>query len=200
MRFIKTTMKLVGITTLVICIGFAVSKGLFTDKIIAASTVAITPGKVYEIVEISSSSEGKMTNFFFNDDKGNKHSLMDITEGKYTFLNFWGTWCPPCRHEIPAIIELQKELESEGLIVIGVAMERAENPMEAVSTFSKSRNLNYVNFTASREVVGKLAQTYNGVDAVPTTFLVNKSGEIFERIRGARSKEEFKASLDKLMQ
>jgi len=214
MKPIKTTTKIVSITALVFCIGFAIGKGFFSEKTIASSktssktsskvsaskTVAVTPGKVYEIIEVDSSNEGKMTNFFFNDDNGDKHSLMDVTKGKYTFLNFWGTWCPPCIREIPDIIELQKELENEGLIVIGVAMERATNPMETVSNFSKNRNLNYVNFTASREVIGKLAETYKGIDAVPTTFLVNKSGEIFEKIRGARSKAEFKASLDKLMQ
>jgi len=208
MKFIKTTMKLklVGITTLLVCIGFAIGKGILTEKIvasekiIASTTVAVTPGKVYEILEVGTANKGKITNFFFNDDNGKKHSLLDITQGKYTFLNFWGTWCPPCRAEIPAIIELQTELKSEGLIVIGIAMERPNvNAMEVVSNYAKNRNINYINFVATREIIGKISESYGGISAIPTTFLANRAGEISEKIDGARTKAQFKGYLDKLM-
>jgi thiol-disulfide isomerase/thioredoxin len=197
MKVIKLTMKIVGLTVLVFCIGFSFSKIAFSSK---TETAAITPGKVYEIVELGTSNEGKMTDFFFNDDEGNKFSLMDITKGKYTFLNFWGTWCPPCRDEIPDIIELQTELKNEGLMVVGVALERDASPMKVVTNYANSKKINYINFVASKELMGKLTATYNGIAYVPTTLLANKSGEIFERIQGRRSKEQFKLSLDKLMQ
>ena len=202
MKFNKSTVKIIGIIALVCCVGFSIGKIIASSKTTQSpqTTVAITPGKVYEIIEVSEAIEGKMTNFFFRDDNGNRHSLMDITNEKYTFLNFWGTWCPPCRAEIPSIMALQRELESDGLIVIGVAVERgATNPMQIVSNYAKSREINYINFVASTELTGKLTATYGGINGYPTTFLVTRSGEIFERIQGMRSKEQFKFSLDRLM-
>ena len=207
MKFNKSTVKIIGIIALVCCVGFSISKIIASSKGSQAmqtthapqSTVGITPGKVYEIIEVSEASEGRITNFFFNDDNGNRRSLMDITNEKFTFLNFWGTWCPPCRAEIPAIIELQRELEADGLIVIGVALERVSNPMQVVSDYARNREINYINFIASTELTGKLTATYGGIKYVPTTLLINQSGEIFDRIQGARSKEQFKSALDRLM-
>lgn len=162
---------------------------------------ALTTGKVYEIVKVSPAVEGQMTEFFFKDDKGTEHSIKSITGGKYVFLNFWGTWCPPCRAEIPAIIELQTELKDKNFVVIGVAMERAE-PSEAikiVSEFAKSKNINYFNFVPSNELRNDLVNSYKGIPYVPTTFLVDKTNAIFEKVQGGKTKAEFKSSIEKMM-
>jgi thiol-disulfide isomerase/thioredoxin len=164
-----------------------------------SKAVAVTAGKAYQIVEVKAGVDGKMTEFFFNDDNSDKHSILELTKGKVTFLNFWGTWCPPCRAEIPDIIKLQKELGSK-LVVYGVALERnIEEAMKKVTEFAAINNINYVNFVGSKELIGKLTNSYNGVSAVPTTYVVDKSNNIFEKIVGSRTKDDFEATVRKLI-
>jgi thiol-disulfide isomerase/thioredoxin len=164
-----------------------------------SKAVSVTAGKTYQIVEVKEGVDGKMTEFFFNDDNSEKHSILELTKGKVAFLNFWGTWCPPCRAEIPDIIKLQKELGSK-LVVYGVALERnTDEAMKKVTEFAKTNNINYVNFVGSKEMVGKLTNSYNGVSAVPTTYVVDKSNNVFEKIVGSRTKDDFEATVSKLI-
>ena len=74
--------------------------------------------KVYEITKVKKATDGKITDFSFTDENGKESKLSSIIKNKYVFLNFWATWCPPCRAEIPAIIELQNEFKSKDLVVI----------------------------------------------------------------------------------
>jgi thiol-disulfide isomerase/thioredoxin len=173
--------------------------GLFAILTTAAyAKPSVTPGKAYEIIEVKAATSGKMTDFTFKDDKGATVSLSDVTAGKYTFLNFWGTWCPPCRREIPDIISLQNEMK-DNLTMIGVALERKENPKEVVEKFAESQKINYINFVGSKEVIGKLTQAYGGISAVPTTYLIDKSNDIVEQIVGSQSKADFKAKVDRMI-
>ena len=171
--------------------------GLTNSKVEAKSNV--TMGNVYEIVEVLQNEPNKVADFIFLDDDGNKCSLSEYTKGKYVFQNFWGTWCPPCRGEIPTIIELQKE-NNEQLIMIGIALEKNHNNQkENVMNYAKNQGINYINFVGPAAVIGKLQSKYNGIPSIPTTHLINKDGVIVETIVGARNKAGFQASLDKLM-
>ena len=166
----------------------------------AKGEIKVTTGGVYEIIEVIPTAKGQITDFIFLDDDGNKCSLSEYTKGKYVFQNFWGTWCPPCRAEIPDIIKLQTE-NKEQLIMIGIAMERPDvaNPKQKVLDYAKQQNINYINFVGPRPIINKLATEYGGISAVPTTHLINREGNIFETIVGKRVKAEFQASLDKMM-
>jgi len=184
---------------LIAIITVAVSINTSHIEVVANTKAKVTIGNVYEIVDILPAETNKVTDFIFLDDDGNKCSLSDYTKGKYVFQNFWGTWCPPCRGEIPDIIKLQTE-NIDKLIVIGIALEKdPNNQKEKVFNFSKNQGINYINFVGPQAILGKLQASYGGIRGVPTTHLINKDGLIMETIVGARSKEDFQISLNKVM-
>jgi thiol-disulfide isomerase/thioredoxin len=188
-------MKTIKIATMI------ASLCLFCNVKSFANNPAVTAGKVYEIVDVSDAVDGKIIEFFFNDDKGKKQSINKIINNKYTFLNIWGTWCPPCRAEIPDIIELQKDLKDKDFVVIGVAVERDKaNALKNVSEFAARHKMNYVNFVVPKDKIELEKKLLKGINAFPTTFIASKSNEIFEIIVGQRDKATFLKSINKLME
>ncbi|MGI6370730.1 MAG: TlpA family protein disulfide reductase [Ignavibacteria bacterium] len=174
----------------------------FTTQMHCLANPSVSVGKVYEIVSAEKSETGKMVDFFFLDDNGEKVSIKSIAKNKFIFLNFWATWCPPCRAEIPAIIELQDELKSKDLMVIGIALEREKDiakEKEKVQNYVANNKINYINFVTSQEIKKALADAYGGIPYIPTTFLIDKKYNVFEKIQGGREKKEFRESLDKMM-
>lgn len=115
---------------------------------------------------------------------GKSVSLNDY-KGKYVFLDFWGTWCGPCKAETPNIINLRKEIPKEDLVILAVA---CRDKKDTVKKYVKSKNVNYTNTMASSSIV----KDY-GVDSYPTTFLINKEGVIVEKnLRGSSLTERVK--------
>jgi thiol-disulfide isomerase/thioredoxin len=95
--------------------------------------------------------------------------------GKVVFLNFWATWCPPCREEIPELVELQSRYKDR-LLVVGISMDDPEN-VAGVKRFSEREGVNYPIVMASREIVSE----YGGVPALPTSFVINTDGKIVQK-------------------
>jgi cytochrome c-type biogenesis protein len=153
--------------------------------------------KVYPIVSADKHSGNLASDFAWMQD-GKQVKFSDYTKDKYVFLNFWGTWCPPCRGEIPDIIQIAKEMESKGLVVIGIALERTNSMEDAKATvtdFWTNKKMGYPVIVGSMEIT----EAYGGISSVPTTFLINKKGEIVQTISGAKTKEEFMAEIKDLM-
>lgn len=148
-------------------------------------------GKVFTIkkVILPTIKEGepkKAADFIF-EIEGKEYKFSEITKNKVVFLNFWGTWCPPCRNEIPDIIEIQKQLIDKNFIVIGIASERSDAEINKVISFAKVNGINYPNFMKTKE----LADYYGGIKYVPSTFLINKQGIVVDEKVGGNSKEVF---------
>ncbi|MFM8839805.1 MAG: TlpA family protein disulfide reductase [bacterium] len=146
--------------------------------------------RVFTVESVTKSGTGKAADLSWKD--GTKQvNLLQYGAGKVMFLNFWATWCPPCRKEIPDIIELSKEFSEEELLVIGISMDRDDQAFNTVSKFARLKNIPYT------IVVGndKVAEAYDGIGAIPTTFIVNADGTINEKIVGQRSKEDFKNAI-----
>lgn len=165
----------------------------------AASTMAGIHVTDVLNVEGSVSGGGKAApNFTWKGADGKDHSLKDYS-GKVVMLNFWGTWCPPCRAELPDIVKLRKDLEKDGFEVIGLGLGEqprgGKSPAERVAEFAKTNGLNYPLLLANEQ----LAEAYGGIDAVPTTFIVNGKGEIVEKLRGMQSYDQFSAAVKKAM-
>jgi thiol-disulfide isomerase/thioredoxin len=153
--------------------------------------------KVYPSVS-AEKPVGKLAADFTWNENGKTVKFSEFTKGKYVLLNFWGTWCPPCRRELPDLVAISKEMESKNLVVLGVALEQVQTMNEAVnvvSNFWTKNGLSYPIVIGS----GELAEAYGGIEAVPSTFLINTKGEIVQKIVGGRDKAGFMAELSKMM-
>lgn len=100
-------------------------------------------------------------------------------KGKVVVVDFWATWCPPCREEIPGYIEMQKKYGADGLVIVGVSLDRA-GPAK-VADFVKKNGMNYPVVMGDDAVV----DAFGGINAIPTTFLIDRDGNIRDQKVGA---------------
>lgn len=115
------------------------------------------------------------------------------THGKVVILDFWATWCPPCRAEIPGFVELQKTYGDQGLVVIGVSMDRA-GPV-AVKSFMEQTGMNYPVVMGDETI----SQAFGGIEALPTTFIINREGHLVGRHVGYTDQPEFERAIKPLL-
>jgi len=115
---------------------------------------------------------------------GKKLRLSDL-RGKAVLLNFWATYCGPCKIEMPWFVELQKQYGPEGFQIIGVAMDDAST--EDIAKFAKDMGVNYP-ILIGQESVG---QSYGGVGVLPTTFFLDRDGKLIAREFGLQSRSVF---------
>jgi len=118
--------------------------------------------------------------------------LSDL-RGKAVLLNFWATWCGPCKIEMPWFVDLQKQYGPRGLQIVGVAMDDASK--EDIGKFAKDMGVNYP-ILIGKEAVG---EQYGGVNALPETFLIGRDGKIVDKIIGLRGKAEIEDSIKKAL-
>ena len=120
---------------------------------------------------------------------GKKIKLSDY-KGKAVVLNFWATWCGPCKIEIPWFVELQKQYGSQGLEIVGVAMD--ENPTaEKIGKFANQEGINYTVLLGNDPV----ADLYGGAEVLPTTFYIGRDGKIVARAFGLISHKEIEQNI-----
>jgi thiol-disulfide isomerase/thioredoxin len=110
-------------------------------------------------------------------------------DGKVVILDFWATWCPPCKAEIPSFIELQKQYGEKGLVVVGVSLD--ERGPAVVKSFINQFGMNYPVVMGDAKIV----QAFGGIQAIPTTFIIDRRGEIVARHVGFAPKETFEKQI-----
>ena len=123
---------------------------------------------------------------------GKNMRLSDL-RGKAVLLNFWATWCGPCKIEMPWFVDLQKQYGSQGLQIVGVAMDDASK--EDIGKFAKDMGVNYP-ILIGKESVG---DQYGGVPALPETFLISRDGKIVDKIIGLKGKAEIEDAVKKAL-
>jgi thiol-disulfide isomerase/thioredoxin len=123
---------------------------------------------------------------------GREVKLSDY-RGKAVLVNFWATWCGPCKIEMPWLVEFEKKYQAQGFEIIGVAMDDSSD--DTISSFIKDMNVNYT-VVRGREAVG---EAYGGVLGLPTSFFVDRNGNITEWTQGLASKSEFDENIQKAL-
>jgi peroxiredoxin len=117
-------------------------------------------------------------------------------KGQVIMLNYWATWCPPCRQEIPDFIDLVNDFGPKGLVIVGVSLD--EDNMSMVGDFSREANINYPVLYAG-DLAGHLDKKMGGMRGIPTTFLVDRQGKVIKKVVGVAPRELWVKEIKKLL-
>lgn len=104
--------------------------------------------------------------------------------GKAVLLNFWATWCEPCKLEMPWFIELQKQYGPQGLQVLGVAMD--DSGKDTIAKFAHNMGVDYPVLLGKESV----SDQYGGLEYLPTSFYIDRDGKVVARVFGLRSRSD----------
>jgi thiol-disulfide isomerase/thioredoxin len=135
---------------------------------------------------------GDAPNFTLPRIGGGTFSLSSF-KGKVIIVDFWATWCPPCRMEIPHFIDLYNEYRDKGLEIVGVTLD--EGGESVVSEFRDQYKINYTLVLGDE----KVAQNYGGIRGIPTTFIIDKKGNIVNKHIGYTDKQVFEDEIKSLL-
>ena len=122
-----------------------------------------------------------------------KNLRLSDFRGKAVLLNFWATWCSPCKIEMPWFVELQNKYGPQGFQVVGIAMDDASK--DDIAKFAKDMGVNYT-ILLGKESVG---DQYGGVPALPESFFIGRDGKIVDKIIGLKGKAEIEDSIKKAL-
>lgn len=131
--------------------------------------------------------------FTLKDSEGKTVSLEDY-KGKVVLLNFWATWCGPCKIEIPWFVAFEQKYKEKGFSVVGVSMD--EEGWNTVKPFLAEEKINY-RVLLGNDSVGTL---YGGVDSLPTTFVIDREGQIAATHIGLVSKSDYENEIVQLLE
>jgi thiol-disulfide isomerase/thioredoxin len=124
---------------------------------------------------------------------GKKVSLSDY-KGKAVLVNFWATWCAPCKVEMPWFEEFQKQYGDQGLVILGL-VDDVEAGKDEIEKVRRRTGVMYPILLAD----GKVQKAYGGVDVLPESFYVDRNGLVVEETAGLGSKDEIEAHIKKVI-
>jgi peroxiredoxin len=130
--------------------------------------------------------------FELADLSGKRVRLSDF-KGKVVILDFWATWCGPCREEIPDFVKLQEKYRAQGLAIVGLSLD--DDGEKAVRPFAEKHGVNYTMLLANTE----LADRYGGVLGIPTTFVLDRQGRIVKKFIGMMEPRTFEEAIQPLL-
>jgi thiol-disulfide isomerase/thioredoxin len=125
---------------------------------------------------------------------GDRLSSDDLA-GKFVVIDFWATWCPPCRAEIPDYVELQEAFGDKGVVFVGVSLDQGASADAKVQKFIEEYKVNYPIVMGD----AKMVEAFGGIESIPTTFLIDREGQIVRRKVGYRPKSYLEDILSELL-
>jgi len=134
----------------------------------------------------------KAPDFSLKNLKGQTVRLSDFA-GKVILLNFWATWCPPCRIEIPHLMKLYAKYQDRGLEIIGISLDAGGE--EIVKRFVERYQINYAILLGDE----KITLDYGGILGIPTSFIIDRQGRIRQRLFGLQSMEALEEAIKNLL-
>lgn len=136
---------------------------------------------------------GRAPTLVLKDIRGRTVRLSDY-QGKVVLLNFWATWCPPCRAEMPDFIRMQREYRSKGLQVIGITYPPEE--IEEVRQFVRKLGVNYPIALGTKEI----KTLFDESGTLPVTIIIDRQGNVRDRIEGILLPQEFEQKIKPLLE
>jgi len=138
---------------------------------------------------ITSDPKGQVApDFALKDINGKTVRLSDF-KGKVIVLNFWATWCPPCKTEMPWLVDLENKYRAQGIEIVGVALDEA--PPKEIASFAREMQLNYPVLIGDDNT----SDAYGDVQMLPTTFYIGRDGKIVSRVVGLVGQREIEDSM-----
>jgi cytochrome c biogenesis protein CcmG, thiol:disulfide interchange protein DsbE len=158
--------------------------------------LSVLPALFFYCEAIADAKEVKAPDFTLEDLSNKKISLSQYA-GKVVVLDFWATWCPPCRMSIPELVNLQDKYRENGLVILGISVDSAGTKTAYLSDFMEKYKINYTILRADEKITGK----YFGDSefSIPTLFIVNREGMVVD-IYSGYSPGAVEKSLKKIFQ
>ncbi len=184
-----------GIVVLIIAIALVIFSGNKTESKAETQNVSTQQQQPVQKSAAATTPEDQYPvapDFELPDLNGKNIKLSDF-KGKVVFLNFWATWCPPCKREIPGFINLVKKYGKDGFIVLGVAVDPRE--FDKVKPYAEKVGINYPIVYDKKGV----SQLYGGIRSIPTTFVINRQGKVVGQIVGSRPEQTFEGIIKQLL-
>lgn len=116
-------------------------------------------------------------------------------DGKILIVNFWATWCPPCRKEMPAFVELQKQYAAQGVQFVGIALDDED----MVKDFAETLEINYPILIGTKDSIATAKAYGDHLGALPFTVLVNRTGIVVQLFPGEVEKQTLESQIKKLL-
>ena len=130
--------------------------------------------------------------FVLQDVEGKQVRLSDY-KGKVVLVNFWATWCPPCKVEIPWFIEMQQAYRDRGLVILGISLD--DDGREVVKPFAEENRINYPMLLGNDSV----SRAYGGVESLPTSFVIDREGRVAATHLGLVSRRVYEREIESLL-
>lgn len=161
-------------------------------KFLSLSIMILSFVLMNEAIAESNRDDVKAPNFSLKSVDGKTINLSDY-KGKIVIIDFWATWCPPCRKGIPDLISIQKEYNKD-VVIIGISLDDARTIKE-VPGFIKDYGVNYPIVYGDENVVN----AYGGIRSIPTAFVIDKKGNIVDKHIGLVPKDTYVNKIKELL-